>query len=227
MGTSESMPLVLVKRSFGFDPIESQHHFLVRIPRGATQPVHISEHLSWSGAVGSSATTMSNALDGQIRVVLARLKWDAIADVVRAEFNRRLKGQGLGAGVWRPEANLVRRELGKELVLLAWAIEEADPALIPNAITNWQGLYPEERWWLYTQTAAATGHGIHGRNIGWRKAVRYALTENPVSDIQRDALALPEFYRQAEASAQPRLMETRDASGWQGDTTQGPEQDTD
>jgi hypothetical protein len=41
---------------------------------------------------------------------------------------------------------------------------------------------PEERWWLYTMTNAATGHAVQGRNKGWRKAVRYALTENPVSD---------------------------------------------
>jgi hypothetical protein len=33
-------------------------------------------------------------------------------------------------------------------------------------------------------TNAATGHAIAGRNKGWRKAVRYALTENPVSDVQ-------------------------------------------
>jgi len=203
-------PLMLVKRSFGFDPAESQHHFLVCIPRGATQPVNISEHLTWNAQAGSSPMTTGNAPDGQIRVVLARAKWDAIAEVLRVEFNRRLKQQGLPTGLWRVEENLVRRELGKELVLLAWAIEDADPALIPNAIANWQGLYPEERWWLYTQTAAATGHGLNGRNIGWRKAVRYALTENPVSEIQRDAFELPEFYRRAEARTQPRLLEARD-----------------
>lgn len=31
-------------------------------------------------------------------------------------------------------------------------------------------------------TNAATGHAITGRGKGWRKAVRFALTENPVSD---------------------------------------------
>ncbi|NLD45227.1 MAG: DUF3780 domain-containing protein, partial [Chloroflexi bacterium] len=203
MTTSQNRPLDQVRRSFGFDPAESQHHFVVRVPRGASQEVAISEHLRWNNVDGSSATTTSTAADGQIRVVLARPKWDGIADAVRAEFNRRLKSEGLAAGAWRPEQNLLRRDLGKELVLLAWAIEDADPGLTRHAVANWQGLYPEERWWLYTQTAAASGHGLHGRNIGWRKAVRYALTENPVSDIQRDALALPEFYRQAEASAQP------------------------
>ena len=49
-------------------------------------------------------------------------------------------------------------------------------------LRNWEALAPEERWWLYTMTNAATGHAINGRNRGWRKAVRYALTENPVSE---------------------------------------------
>src|SRR5690606_4423509 len=40
---------------------------------------------------------------------------------------------------------------------------------------------PEERWWLFTMTNAATGHAITGRGKGWRRAVRFALTENPVA----------------------------------------------
>jgi len=30
-------------------------------------------------------------------------------------------------------------------------------------------------------TNAATGQALRGRNVGWRKAVRFALTENPLS----------------------------------------------
>ena len=30
-------------------------------------------------------------------------------------------------------------------------------------------------------TNGATGHAITGKNKGWRKAVRFALTENPVT----------------------------------------------
>jgi hypothetical protein len=78
---------------------------------------------------------------------------------------------------------------------LAWAIEDADPALIPTAIANWQGLTPEERWWLYTMTAAATGHVLTGRNRGWRKAVRFALTENPVVPRGGDQPLVPEYFR--------------------------------
>ena len=66
--------------------------------------------------------------------------------------------------------NPVARLLGKELVLLAWAIEDADPSLAPNAIQNWRGLAPEERWWLYTMTAAQTAHHTK-HNVGWRKGV--------------------------------------------------------
>lgn len=89
----------------------------------------------------------------------------------------------------------MRRELGKELVLLAWAIEDADSGLIPTAIANWNGLEPEERWWLYTQTAAATGHGISDRGKGWRKALRYALTENLVRDRLSAEATIPEYFR--------------------------------
>jgi len=200
-------PRTLLKHAFGFDPRFSTHHFLAHIPRGINKPVHISEHLTWDEQNGSSPVTTSLVLDGQIRVLLARAKWDAIADAVRQEFNRRLKSEGLRGGQWRLGDNLLRRDLGKELVLLAWAIEDADPSLIPNAIANWLGLYPEERWWLYTQTAAATGHGINDRNRGWRKAVRYALTENPLSDAQQVTLNIPEFYHRAEARGQTRLLD--------------------
>jgi hypothetical protein len=184
-----------LKASFGFDPAESRHHFVVEIPRGGDAPIKISEHLTWDDENGSGAVSSGVAQDGQIRVILARLKWDAVADELRAQFNLRLKKLGKKSGSWRAGPNLVRRELGKELVLLAWAIEEADPALIKTAIVNWNGLVPEERWWLYTQTAAATGHGINDRGRGWRKAVRYALTENPVHG-SADAV-LPEYFRRA------------------------------
>ncbi len=197
-----STSIAALSRSFGFEPSESQHHFLLNIPRGATQKIEISEHFTWNEQTGSSLVTLGTQTDGQIRVVLARPKWDAIADEVRAEFNQRLRRTGRKPGVWRVGHNLIRRELGKELVLLTWAIEDADPGLVPNALGNWKGLVPEERWWLYTQTAAATGHGVLDRGKGWRKAVRFALTENPVTT--RDQPTVPEFFRLAEALADDR-----------------------
>lgn len=199
----------LLQNSFGFEPENSTHHFLVNIPRGANDPVEVSEHFTWDPVNGSSELSYGSRSDGQIRVRLARLKWEAISDELRVQFNRRLKKYGLKSGNWKVGPNLVRRELGKELVLLAWAIEDADPGLIPAAIANWQGLEPEERWWLYTQTAAATGHGLNDRGKGWRKAVRYALTENPVTDQVSTEAILPEYFRRAtEAPLFAALRET-------------------
>jgi len=186
-----------IERSFGFDPKESKHHFLVYIPRGGSANIEISEHFTWDSDKGSSERTYGTRLDGQIRVILQRPKWDAIADEVRTQFNQRMKKAGRKIGNWKVGNNLLRRELGKELVLLAWAIEDADPALIPAAVANWSGLVPEERWWLYTQTAAATGHGIGDKGKGWRVAVRYALTENPITGRPPKESIVPEFFKQA------------------------------
>jgi len=99
---------------------------------------------------------------------------------LRNEFNLRLKEAGLRSGTWKQGQNPVQRLLGKEMTLLCWAIGDCDIRVIPTAIKNWQGLKPEERWWLYTMTNASTGDA--NSKYGWRTAVRYALTENPVTD---------------------------------------------
>ena len=168
---------------FGFIPVESEHHFLVTIANNKKDDVLISEHLTWDE--NENKRELSFALgqnDNKMRVILNRQKWDAIADPVKAEFNYRLKRAEQKTGQWKTGQIPLSRLFGKELVLLAWAIEDADPGLISTAIRNWLGLTPEERWWLFTMTNAATGHAITGRGKGWRKAVRFALTENPVSD---------------------------------------------
>jgi uncharacterized protein DUF3780 len=170
---------------FGFVPSESEHHFLVMIPSQTHESIYISEHVTW--VESTSWRELHFALgqdDARMRVIVPRLKWEAIADPVRAEFNRRLQQSSLKTGKWKAGQTPLSRLFGKELVLLAWAIEDADPGLVSVAVKNWLGLAPEERWWLFTMTNAATGHAVAGRNKGWRKAVRYALTENPVSDLQ-------------------------------------------
>ena len=181
--------------SFGFDPEQSVSHFLVHIPTSGQQPVEVSEHLSWDPERAGASVHVGSHPDGQVRTRLARSKWNEIADVIRAEFNTRLKKQGKRPGKWVTGYNPVSRPLGKELTLLAWAIEDADPALVRAAVTNWLGLMPEERWWLYTMTAAASGDYVSGRGVGWRKAVRYALTENPVAGRPSEQPVVPEFFR--------------------------------
>ena len=169
-------------QGFGFRPEESEHHFVVTVPGGNRGDVLVAEHVSFDPKTGHAPPSLGmGTQDVKLRVALPRAKWTAIADEARVEFNRRLRKQGLPPGRWKRGDTPVTRLLGKELTLLAWAVEDADPALIPAAIRNWLGLAPEERWWLFTMTNAATGHALHGRNKGWRKAVRFALTENPVT----------------------------------------------
>jgi hypothetical protein len=198
---------------FGFRPEESAHHFLVTIPAGNRGQVLISEHLVYDEKDTSTSPSFGfRGADGTLRVMLAHAKWDAVADAVRIEFNRRLKKDGIKSGAWKTGSNPVSRLYGKELVLLAWAIEEADPALIPTAVKNWLGLVPEERWWLYTMTSAATGDAIQGRNRGWRKAVRYALTENPVGEITHEPVPLLELRMQEPPAEGPEKKPARRAA---------------
>ena len=188
---------------FGFQPEESEHHFVVTVPGGSRGNVLIAEHLAFGPKADAASPALGAGIqDAKVRVVLPRPKWTAIAEEVRVEFNRRLRKQGLPSGRWKRGANPVVRLLGKELTLLAWAVEDADPALIPTAIKNWLGLAPEERWWLFTMTNAATGHALHGKNKGWRKAVRFALTENPVSSSNRQERQ-SEIFRLVAGKARP------------------------
>lgn len=176
---------------FGFSPAQSEHYFLVTIPTSRAQNarVMISEHFHWLNPVGNKLTPISvDNEDAQLKVILSRRFWDEIAEEVKAEFNRRLRSRGIKTGKWLKKGQIpVEKSLGKELVLLAWAIEECDPFLIGTAVRNWLGLVPEERWWLYTMTNASTGHALNDKGKGWRKAVRFALTENPISDGKRSA----------------------------------------
>lgn len=202
-------------KGFGFQPEQSQHHFLVTVPAANRDDVLITEHLAFDAEADPAAPSLRTGLhDAKLRVRLPRAKWNAVADEVRVEFNRRLKRQGLPAGRWKAGDNTVARLLGKELTLLAWAVEDADPALIPAALRNWLGLAPEERWWLFTMTSAATGHAVHGRGRGWRKAVRFALTENPVNGLRPEPPAdgfqlVAATSRRESPEQQPRRSRSR------------------
>lgn len=184
---------------FGFRPEESFHHFLVLIPKAKEQDVIIFEQFDYDEELTINALQHQvTGSDSTAKILLSSKKWGLIESDLRAEFNRRLKGMNLKTAKWAKGKNHLHRLFGKELLVLAWAIEDADPGVISLAVENWLGLRPEERWWLFTMTNAATGHAIRDRNKGWRKALRFALTENPVSSSgldsylnqQREALPL-------------------------------------
>ncbi|AZI45271.1 DUF3780 domain-containing protein (plasmid) [Deinococcus psychrotolerans] len=178
------------------DPRSPQ--FQVDIPRKRGDDVEISD----------LRPNEDGTLVQELRVRLRRVVWDSLAEGVQNQLNLRLRTEGHPLGSWKSGLNIVRRDLGKELTLLCWAVEEADPGTIPLALSNWLGLEPEERWWLYTQTAAATGDALSGRGRGWRVAVRYALTDNPApGERPRQTRRTPAFYQQA-AQQSPGLFDT-------------------
>ncbi len=157
-------------QGFGVPLTIAPHHFVVVIPRGSRQPVQIIEDLGMH-AEGDE----SELLD---RVLLPREIWTEIANPVKRMFNERLKAHDLKPGLWKVGENRVDRLLGKELCVLAWAIEDLDTEKIGTALRNWLSLRPEERWWLFGMTAATVG-GLNDRGRGWRVALRYALGDTP------------------------------------------------
>ena len=166
----------------GFIPEEVQHGFILHLPAGraATADVFISEHRDFVLEDGEIRPRPVTLIDPDVRVHIKRARWDEIATAFFEEATRRLRRAGLAAPKLPKRGPIpMHPSLGKELCVLCWAIEDADIQLVPEAIRNWEGLAPEERWWLYTMTAAATGQAQQ-RGIGWRKALRFALTENPV-----------------------------------------------
>jgi hypothetical protein len=159
---------------FGVPATSDPHHFVVAIPRGNTLPVLIREHL---GMADDSGRT--RVLD---RLLLDRPRWTAIRAEVQRAFNARLAEHNLAPGTWRVGENPIDRLLGKELCVLAWAIEHLDPEKIGIALRNWLALRPEERWWLFGMTALATG-GIEDGEAGWRVALRHALGDRAQNEL--------------------------------------------
>jgi hypothetical protein len=168
----------------GFIPEEARHGFLIEVPKGTAgnDMICISEHrgdnLDASWVRESPASTPS---DPSLRVLVDRNRWLALAPGFWEEANRRLRANGLPPAKFQKNPGKpipVHPSLGKELCILCWAVEEATPDDIPNALHNWEWLAPEERWWLYTMTVATTGQALQ-KGIGWRKALRAALADNP------------------------------------------------
>lgn len=175
---------------FGFVPEETKHHFLLKISRSKNNEVVVYERFEWD----DSEDQKSEINEKNLKVMISREKWDAVKEVVQKEFNRRLSSSNTIVGKFKAGDNPIERLLGKELILLLWAIEDSDPNLIRTAIKNWLGLSPEERWWLFTMSNATTGNYADKR--GWRKAIRYALTENPVDEASIQGNIAEHLYKQ-------------------------------
>jgi hypothetical protein len=163
-------------QGYGVPLTIAPHHFVVVIPRGSRQPVQIIEDLGMH-AEGDAPELLD-------RAVLSREAWAEIANPVKRMFNERLKAHDLLPGLWKVGENRVDRLLGKELCVLAWAIEDLELEKIGTALRNWLSLRPEERWWLFGMTATTVG-GLNDRGRGWRMALRYALGDTPQPTIRK------------------------------------------
>lgn len=146
--------------------------FLVTIPKTIREDVSIYEVLGREPMPSETELAPETIR----RAEVPKAKWDAISGELRLEFNRRLKADRKKTGSWSQGLNGVHRLLGKELLVLVWAIEPQDITVeqCEVAIRNWLGLKPEERWWLYTMTAASTGLASQV-GLGWRGALSKAL----------------------------------------------------
>ncbi len=168
----------------GFIPAEARHGFLVDVPKGTGRDdrITITEHRGDGlDQLGGRAGAAPAPGDPGLRVVIDRGRWLLLAPAFWEEANRRLRANGLPTHKFQKNPSKpvpVHPSLGKELCILCWAVEDASPDDIPNALRNWDALAPEERWWLYTMTVATTGQAMQ-RGIGWRKALRAALADNP------------------------------------------------
>jgi Protein of unknown function (DUF3780) len=165
--------------NFDVADIYQEHAYLVRLTKGRDGKVQVFE------VFGRPPTEREPqwAPETILRCEAARELWDVISPEARAEFNRHLRAEGKRAGRWGADETAVQRLFGKELLVLLWAVELPDvkPEEVAVAIRNWLGLKPEERWWLYTMTAAATGLA-HQQGLGWRGALRHALCFGTRSD---------------------------------------------
>lgn len=145
---------------FGYDPDETTQRFIV------------------THRISVASIRLEHCINDDRRLVacLTWAQWQEIAQPVAATFNMVLMKEKAKLARWSSTGQTdLRSTFGKELLLLAWAIEDAPLERIPHVLDNWRGLAPEERWWLATQSNATFGRVEHAHDQGWRMAVKYAL----------------------------------------------------
>ena len=87
---------------FGFQPGESEHHFVVTVAPGNREDVTVAEHLRVDSEAGHAPPSLgSGPDDAKLRAALPRAKWNAIADEVRPR----------PPGRTRPRAAVDRRDV--------------------------------------------------------------------------------------------------------------------
>lgn len=162
----------MARKTAGFGS-PREHDFYVVIPgKNDNDTVQIIERYFWP-------SDDDRRLD-ILRLELPKERWEAVSKGITEEFNSRLVEEKQPKGRFSVGGNPLKQDFGKEMMVLLWAVENCDPSCIPAAIRNWRGLNSVERLWLYTVTNNTAGQIYDDR--GWRRALRYALCENPISE---------------------------------------------
>jgi hypothetical protein len=119
-----------------------------------------------------------HATDRRARVLMPIHRWQKIApDFARvAEERFRKTNSGKFRFPKRFGSLQLQSSLGKELCVLCWAAETAKDEDFIKIFRNWNGLAPEERWWLYNATVNNCGQALQVGK-GWREAIHCGLSE--------------------------------------------------
>ena len=175
---TETKNIKVAERYEGFGAVVGDygaHIFRVNVPTTLGGDITITEDYGLKGGENGVPPY-------ETRVALPRKFWSAIAETARKDFASRLKAKKLASSRWTTGENKVDRMLGKELCILAWASEHASSVDECKAIAaKWSALRPEERWWLFSQTAAEAGLA-EDKDGGWRKALYHALSSGRVQE---------------------------------------------
>lgn len=127
------------------------HHLAVHVAEQRAAPILFIEEYGIATKGGAERIE---------RCALSRERWNEVAQLAKQMLNERLKAEGLPQSRWHTGINKVERLLGKELLVLVWAVEAAEPADVAAIGAAWIALRPEERWWLYGKVAAVAGSSV-------------------------------------------------------------------
>lgn len=170
---------LIVCKGFGIEPAQvAQHIFEIEIPHSGS--LRIFERLVYApeGYVPLSKNgciLFSEDLEVKINQLVISLpveKFELVKNRVEMELNRVLEHEKKSSGIFSDSNVGIDISLGKELLVLLWAIEDiSDADLIHTCLVNWLGLSSPERWFLYNMA-----HSSKGKR-GWRRALSVALAE--------------------------------------------------
>lgn len=181
---------------FGAPTEFGMHHFFVEIPATPKQAISIYEDYGFDGDTSRRETV-------ECRLTLARELWTKIRDDARRDFNARLRTKNQSSGTWSTGKIKLDRFLGRELCVLGWAAEHASPDECIVICQKWLAMRPEERWWMYSKTAAEAGREDQTQR-GWRKALYCALSDGtniklelkkkPIKKIREEDMNAPSLF---------------------------------